>query len=95
MSTGRAAQRGRFWWRVLLAGPVVALTSFAMLCGGSLWLPEGAAGIDHLALPLVLFPAIWAGLFFHACLDRRLMRAFAVHAVLLLANAALFLPRLT
>jgi hypothetical protein len=94
MLRGHAGRSADFWWRILLAGPVVALTSFAMLCGGTQWMPAGAAGIDHLALPLVLFPAIWAALFFHACLERRLARAYAVHGVLLLANAALVLPRI-
>jgi hypothetical protein len=52
----------------------------------TLWLPAGAAGIDNLVLPLVLLPLIWAGLFFHACLDGKLGRIaivavglFAIH----------------
>jgi hypothetical protein len=87
-------QSGHFWWRALLAGPVAWLTGLATLCGGALWIPGGAAGINHLALPLVMFPAIWAGLFFHACLDRSLARVWAVHGVLLLANAVLILRAL-
>jgi hypothetical protein len=56
--------RRSFWLRVLLAGPLVILTSVVVMLGGALWLPQGAAEIDHLMLPIVLFPAIWAVLFF-------------------------------
>jgi hypothetical protein len=85
------ATRQKFWWRTLLAGPAVWLTSLATLCGGALWIPEGAAAINHLALPLVLFPAILAALFFHACLDRSLARVCAVQGTLLFINALLIL----
>lgn len=87
-------RRHRFWWRVLLAGPLVAATSFAVLCGSSLWLPRGTAEINHLILPLMLFPAVWAALFFHACLDNRLARAYAVNGVLLFFNSFLVVRHL-
>lgn len=93
-SSPDAAARGRFRWRALLAGPLVLVTSVAVVCGGALWLPAGSGGIDHLVLPLILFPVVWTGLFFHACLDRRLLRAWAIQGVLLLVNAALILPRM-
>lgn len=88
------ATKRHFWWRTLLAGPAVCLTSLAALCGGALWVPQGAAAINHLALPLVLFPAILAALFFHACLDRSLIRVAAVQGSLLLLNALLILRAL-
>jgi hypothetical protein len=69
----------------------VWLTSLATMCGGALWIPGGAAAINHLALPLVLFPAILAVLFFHACLDRSLARISAVQCALLLVNIVLIL----
>lgn len=56
-----------------------------------MWIPEGAAAINHLALPLVLFPAILAALLFHACLDHSLIRVAAVQGSMLLFNALLFL----
>lgn len=80
--------------RVLLAGPLALITSTAAVSGSTLWLPQGAAGINHLMLPLFLFPAVWAGLFLYACLDRMLSRAYAVYAALLAFNAILILPRL-
>lgn len=80
--------------RVLLAGPLVLITSVATVCGSGLWLPSGAAGINQLMLPMILFPATWAVLFLHACLDRVLSRAFAVQLALLCSSAVLIFPRL-
>ena len=76
------------WPRILLAGPLVLLTAFAVTCGAALWLPAGPAMIDNIAIPLVLFPGIWAALFFYAYLDSRLMRAYALISLLLLINTA-------
>jgi hypothetical protein len=83
------APRRRLWVRVLLAGPVVFVCAGLVMAGGALWLPKGAAQIDNLVLPIVLFPAIWAVLFFYACLDRRLGRAFAVVGSLAAVHAAM------
>lgn len=79
--------------RVLLAGPLALITSTAAVSSSAVWLPHGAAGINHLMLPLFLFPAVWAGLFLYACLDRILLRAYAVHVALLCFSAILVLPR--
>lgn len=79
----------RLWPRVLLAGPLAFIAAGLIMGGGALWLPKGAAQIDNLILPIVLFPAIWAVVFFYACLDRRLGRAYAVVLAAALANAAL------
>jgi hypothetical protein len=79
----------RRWSRGLLAGPVAFVTAVAVMAGGALWVPKGAASIDNIVLPIVLFPAIWALLFFYACLDRRLPRAWAVTIALLLLNSGL------
>ena len=53
-----------------------------MIAGMPLWLPRGAAGIDHIVLPLILLPAVWAALFFHAVLDRSLARVALVALVI-------------
>lgn len=79
----------RRWSRTLLAGPVVFATAAAVMAGGAVWVPRGAADIDNIVLPIVLFPAIWAALFFYACLDRRLLRAWLTTIALLLVSAAL------
>jgi hypothetical protein len=83
-----AASRRRFWSRFALAGPMVFVCATLVMCGGALWLPKGTAQIDNLVVPIVLFPAIWAALFFYAYLDRSLARAWAVIGVLSLLHAA-------
>jgi hypothetical protein len=76
-------------WRIVLAGPIVFVCAALVMCGGALWLPKGPAQIDNIVLPIVLLPAIWALLFFYACLDRRLGRAWGVVGTLALAHAVL------
>lgn len=82
------ARRQRAWLRGLLAGPVVFLAAALVMCGAALWLPKGAAQIDNIVLPIVLFPAIWAALFFYAMLDRKLWRAWLITLLLAAANGA-------
>lgn len=78
--------------RGLLAGPLVFLCAALVMAGGALWIPPGKAGIDNIVLPIVLFPAIWALLFFYAILDRKLLRAWLLVLALLLINAVLIAP---
>jgi hypothetical protein len=82
------------WARIVLAGPVAVLVALVVLAGMPLWLPGGAAGIDNLVVPLVLAPLIWAGLFFHACLDTSLRRVALVAAALFLLHGGLVAQRL-
>ena len=70
--------RRRAWLRGLLAGPLALLAALLTMMGGALWLPEGSAGLDHLVLPVVFFPVLWAAWFLYACLDPRLGRGFAI-----------------
>ncbi len=63
------------WPRVLLAGPWTLVAAFVVMAGMATWLPAGAAQVDNLIMPLVLFPLIWVILFFAACLDANLRRA--------------------
>lgn len=97
MSGPDAASSGplRFWARVLLAGPFAFACAGLVMAGGALWLPRGPAQIDHLVLPIVLFPAIWAATFFYACLDRRLARAYVVVTGLSALHGALIAARMT
>lgn len=73
----------RFW----LAGPVTLIVSIFIMAAMSLWLPQGKAGIDHLVVPLILFPLIWAAVFFYVILEKRMKRAGIVMALLFLLNA--------
>lgn len=88
------SQSWRKWTRILLAGPGAVLVALVVMAGMPLWLPGGAAGVDNLVLPLVLVPLIWAALFFHACLDRRLSRVAAIAATLFLFHAGLVAHKL-
>ena len=74
--------------RWLLAGPVALAVAFVVMAAMPLWFPQGAAGIDHLVLPLILFPAIWAAAFFYACLAENLVRAGVILIGALLVNGA-------
>jgi len=89
-----AAPRYALRWRFLLAGPGAIVVTLTLLAGMPLWLPSGAAGIDNLAVPLVLAPLIWAMLFFHACLDRNLARVALIAGALFLIHGALVASRL-
>jgi uncharacterized membrane protein len=75
----------RFW----LAGPVTILTAVLMMAGMSLWLPEGKAGIDHLIVSLVLFPLIWAILFFYVVLETQPKRLVWVMLSLICGHAVI------
>ena len=91
-ATALATPRNSRWQtvaRVTLAGPITVLLSAMTFAGMPLWLPRGAAGIDHIILPLILLPAVWAMLFFHAVLDRSLARVAIVALVIGAANAAM------
>lgn len=61
--------------RWIVAGPLALVVSVLVMAGMSVWLPEGNAGIDHLAFPLILFPAIWSLIFFYALLENSPTRA--------------------
>lgn len=81
--------RRAFWLRVLLAGPLAFVCATLVMAGGALWLPKGAAQIDNLLLPILLFPAIWATLFFYACLAHSLRRAYLAIAAIGLSQLAM------
>ena len=81
--------KSRRWIRIGLAGPGAVIVALVVMAGMALWLPGGAAGIDNLVLPLVLVPLVWAVLFFHACLDRRLTRVAIIAGGLLVIHGGL------
>ncbi len=79
----------RFW----ICGPVCFLLAVIVMLGMALWFPVGAADINNIVIPLVLFPALWAGIFFFAYLEPRLMRVCFVYALLGFPNTALIAAR--
>lgn len=76
-------------WRVFLVGPLVFLTAIAMMAGAAVWYPPGPAKIDNIVLPLVMFPLVWALLFFYSCLDSQLKRAYVLVLIVLIVNLLL------
>jgi hypothetical protein len=82
------------FWRILLAGPLVFVTAILVMAGAAVWLPPGAADINNIVIPLVLFPGIWAALFFYACLAQHLKRAYGFLGFLSLSQAGLIVTHL-
>ena len=80
VATPAPATPGQRWARVLLAGPLVLLCSLLLMGVAHLWVPAGRGGVNHIVLPILLYPAIWTTLFFYACFERRIWRGYAVVA---------------
>ena len=93
-SSAEGASHGARWWRVLLAGPLVFACAFLCMLAASVWVPAGPARIDNVAIPLLIFPLMWAGLFFYASLAQRLPVAYGIILGLTLVNGALVLWQL-
>ena len=86
----------RSWARGVLAGPLSFICSWLLMAGAALYLPGGAAGVDNLVFPILLFPLVWSCLFLYTLLDERLARAYLVvfalcglHALLLLRHLSM------
>jgi hypothetical protein len=77
------------WARIFLAGPLAFACSIAIMGGSLLWIPPGGGGVNHIVLPITLYPAIWTALFFYACFDRNLARGYSIVGGLLALHAAL------
>ncbi|WP_206362950.1 hypothetical protein [Stenotrophobium rhamnosiphilum] len=88
-TSANKSSRGRAWSRGILAGPVCFIVSALVMAGAALWYPEGPAHINNIAVPIALFPAIWAVLFFYLMLDKKLGRAWTVALVLLAVHTGL------
>ena len=60
--------------RALVAGPLAFITAFLAMAATPLW-ASSSNGIDHIVLPIVLFPAYWAATCIYAVIDERILRA--------------------
>lgn len=92
MNQRRASSRLHRTWAA--AGALLAAFLFALIItlGATRWLPPGRGGIDHLVVPVVLFPLTWVALALplHAARRRRLAWGLvgaltAVHAALVVS----------
>lgn len=64
--------------RWLLAGPGAVLLGLVTMCAMAIWVPAGSAGVNNIAIPIILTPLLWAIPFFYATLEPNLERATAV-----------------
>jgi hypothetical protein len=85
----------RATFRTLLAGPLTVIVACVAVAAMPLWLPPGPAKVDHLIFPLILFPAIWALVFFYALLDRKLWRVTLLLLALGLTNGGMLVQHLS
>lgn len=77
---GAAIRRRPVLARWLLAGPGALLAAVATLMAMPLWMPRGAAGVNDIAMPIILTPLLWAVPFFYAVIEENLVRATVVLA---------------
>ena len=76
------------WARVILAGPLTVVCSILAMGGMSTWLSPGAGQVNHLVVPVAVFPAIYATLLIYSCFDRNLVRAYLIVGGILAVNIA-------
>lgn len=74
--------------RVWLAGPLALIVAIVAMAAMSLWFPPGAAKLNNLVFPLILFPLLWAAAFFYAVLESDVRRCAVVLGALLIVNGA-------
>lgn len=76
----------RFW----LSGPATLLVSIMFMLAMAVWYPPGAGKVNNIMMPQVLFPLIWAILFFYTYLATDMRKAqiwlillFVINSVIL------------
>lgn len=77
--------------RWILGGPVALIVTLLIMMGMAHWWPRGVAQINNIAMPVVLFPLIWAGVFFYLLAEDKLARATLVMVALALGNLGFLL----
>lgn len=83
---GGRARAGRISHVVLgIAGTF--LVALLLALGASRWLPAGAGAVNHLVLPVVVFPLIWTALILALFAARRRGRVWALFGVLGVGHA--------
>ncbi|SEA90545.1 hypothetical protein [Rubrimonas cliftonensis] len=80
--------------RALLAGPVALLLAVLSMAAAPLVLPPGRGGVDHLVLPVVAFPLIWAAAVLYPVMTARPGRAAAAMGAILALELAIVMSAL-
>jgi len=72
-------------------GTLLASLGFALvvIAGASKWLPPGDAGIDHIVVPIIAFPAVWITFALTLYGTERPRRAWAVAGGIVLLHLLL------
>ena len=83
---GSRALSGRIS-QVVLAIAGTFLVALLLALGASRWLPPGAGAVNHLVLPVVVFPLIWTALLLALFAARRRGRVWAAFGVLGVGHA--------
>ncbi|GAB2680667.1 hypothetical protein [Aliiglaciecola aliphaticivorans] len=73
----------RFW----LTGPCTLVVSLLFMLAMAVWFPPGVGKVNNIMLPLVLFPLIWAFLFFYTYLTTDLRKAQWLLVALFMINS--------
>jgi len=76
---------GRFW----LTGPATLVVSLLFMLAMAAWFPAGAGQVNNIIMPLVMFPLIWAVLFFYTYLTDQLAKAAWIMLALFLVNSVI------
>lgn len=71
-------------WRWILAAPMGFLISILIMASFPLFLPKGAGGVNHVVLPVLAFPFIWATLIILPVSTRKVGKMALIYAGLLL-----------
>lgn len=78
-------------WRWILAGPMGFVLSVLTMATLPLVLPSGAGGINHILMPVLFFPLIWAGYILWPLVADRIARCAAWYFALLLISLIVLL----
>lgn len=87
--------RGRGVARIVVAGPLALIAAVLAMAATPLWAPSSQGGVNHFALPVILFPAYWAATCLYAVIDGRLLRAGGVLLASVVANGFLIFNAVT
>ena len=60
-----------------------------MVAGATKWFPEGRAGIDHIIVPIILFPLVWIALAVFLYATPRRARAWTIVGAVAVAHVGL------
>ena len=79
--------------RWILGGPIAFLVALLFMASMPLILPAGRGGVNHLVMPVVLFPLIWVVALLYPVMAARIGRAAVVMDAVLVSEIAMILSK--